>query len=124
MLERGWGRIVNISSGIAERPGGMVGANAYATSKAALEAHTLNLAAELDGTGVTVNAYRPGGVDTAMQAWIRSQPSEVVGQDLHDRFVETKESGALLTPEQSAASLLPRIAGTATGEIWSVGDAS
>jgi 3-oxoacyl-[acyl-carrier protein] reductase len=124
MLERGWGRIVNISSGIAERPGGMVGANAYATSKAALEAHTLNLAAELDGTGVTVNAYRPGGVDTAMQAWIRSQPSNVVGQDLHDRFVATKESGSLLTPEQSAAGLLWRIAGTATGEIWSVRDAS
>ena len=45
-------------------------------------------------------------------------------RSIHDRFVETKESGALLTPEQSAASLLPRIAGTATGEIWSVGDAS
>ena len=52
---------------------GMVRGNAYATTKAALEAHTVNLAAELRGTGVTVNAYRPGGVDTAMQAWIRGQ---------------------------------------------------
>jgi len=42
---------------------------------AALEAHTVNLAAELRGTGVTVNAYRPGGVDTAMQAWIRQATS-------------------------------------------------
>ena len=71
MLDAGWGRVVNVSSGIAAYPAGMVRGNAYATTKAALEAHTLNLAAELHGTGVTVNAYRPGGVDTAMQAWIR-----------------------------------------------------
>ena len=47
MVKRGWGRIVNVSSGIAAAPGAMVGMNAYAASKAALEAHTLNLAAEL-----------------------------------------------------------------------------
>lgn len=52
----------------------MVRGNAYAATKAALEAHTTNVAAELRGTGVTVNAYRPGGVDTAMQAWIRAEP--------------------------------------------------
>lgn len=122
MLERGWGRIVNISSGIAAHPESMVGANAYATSKAALEAHTVSLAAELAGSGVTVNAYRPGGVDTAMQAWIRDQPTNVVGQDLHDRFVASKDSGRLLTPEQSAAALLPRLAGSETGGVWSVRD--
>jgi 3-oxoacyl-[acyl-carrier protein] reductase len=122
MLDQGWGRIINVSSGIAERPSSMIGANAYATSKAALEAHTVNLAAELAGSGVTVNAYRPGGVDTAMQAWIRSQPIEVVGRDLHDRFVASKESGTLISPEQSAASLLPRIAGNESGAIWNVRD--
>ena len=47
MVKRGWGRMVNLSSGIAAAPASMVGMNAYATSKAALEAHTLNLAAEL-----------------------------------------------------------------------------
>jgi NAD(P)-dependent dehydrogenase (short-subunit alcohol dehydrogenase family) len=50
-------------------PGAMVGGNAYAASKAALEAHVVNLAAEVEGSGVTVNAFRPGAVDTAMQAW-------------------------------------------------------
>ncbi len=40
--------------------------NAYATSKAALEAHTLNLAAELAGTEITVNAFQPGSVNTAV----------------------------------------------------------
>ena len=76
MLERGWGRIVNVSSGIVDHPGAMVGLNAYAATKAALEAHTLNLAAEVAGSGVTVNVYRPGSVDTAMQEWFRSQPPD------------------------------------------------
>jgi NAD(P)-dependent dehydrogenase (short-subunit alcohol dehydrogenase family) len=79
MLHTGWGRIVNISSAIAASPAGMIRGNAYATTKAALEAHTVNLAAELRGTGVTVNAYRPGGVETAMQAWIRAQDPERIG---------------------------------------------
>ena len=66
MIERGWGRIANVSSGIAAHPAAMIGMNAYAASKSALEAHTLNLAAELAATGVTANVYRPGSVDTAM----------------------------------------------------------
>ncbi len=86
MRERGWGRIVNVSSSIAAHPGAMVGMNAYATSKAALEAHTLNLAAELIDTGVTVNAFRPGSVDTAMQGWIREQDPDQIGVALHARF--------------------------------------
>lgn len=122
MLERSWGRIVNVSSGIAAQPAKMIGGNAYATSKAALEAHTLNLAAELAGTGVTVNVYRPGRVDTAMQRWIRTQPAEKIGVELHDRFVKSYEQGVLTTPLVSAQSLLERLASDATGEIWSVGE--
>jgi NAD(P)-dependent dehydrogenase (short-subunit alcohol dehydrogenase family) len=123
MLEHSWGRIVNVSSGAAARPGGMIGGNAYVTSKAALEAHTLNLAAELAGSGITVNVYRPGGVDTAMQGWIRSQAPEEVGVALHERFIESYEKGTLITSEESAASLLRRIPSDVTGEIWSVRDA-
>ncbi|HEY3843932.1 MAG TPA: SDR family oxidoreductase, partial [Acidimicrobiales bacterium] len=98
MLERGWGRIVNVSSGIAAHPGAMVGMSAYAATKAALEAHTLNLATELAGSGVTVNVYRPGSVDTAMQEWIRSQPPEEIGAALHERFQASYEQGSLITP--------------------------
>jgi NAD(P)-dependent dehydrogenase (short-subunit alcohol dehydrogenase family) len=93
------------AGGIVAYPAGMVRGNAYATTKAALEAHTVNLAAELAGTGVTVNAYRPGGVDTAMQAWIRSQAAERVGA-LRERFNKNFAEGTLITPEQSAAALL------------------
>ena len=102
MLKRGWGRIVNISSGIAAAPAAMVGMNAYAASKAALEAHTLNLAAELAGTGVTVNVLRPGTVDTAMPAWIRAQPPAQIGAALHDRFMVMHESGVMASPARPA----------------------
>ena len=120
MLEAGWGRIVNVSSGIAASPAGMIRGNAYATTKAALEAHTVNLAAELRGTGVTVNAYRPGGVDTAMQAWIRGQDPGRIGTGLHERFNRNYAEGTLITPEHSAAVLLAHLAGDDTGAIWNV----
>jgi NAD(P)-dependent dehydrogenase (short-subunit alcohol dehydrogenase family) len=122
MLSSGWGRIVNVSSGIAASPAAMQRANAYATSKAALEAHTLNLAAELAGTGITVNVFRPGSVDTAMQAWIRDQDPVQIGTTLHQRFVDSYQQGTLLTPGQSAASLLTRLPGQANGQIWAASD--
>jgi len=123
MLDRGWGRIVNVSSGIADHPAAMVGMNAYAATKAALEAHTINLAAELAGSGVTDNVYRPGSVDTAMQGWIRSQPPDEIGAGLHERFRASYEQGTLITPEHSARSLLAQLVEDATGEIWTVTDA-
>lgn len=124
MVIDGWGRIVNISSAIAAAPEGMPGMTVYAATKAALEAHTINLAAELAATGVTANVYRPGAVDTAMQTWIRSQPREQIGGALIDRFITMHEGGQLITPERSARSLLTRIDGDATGQIWSVEDAA
>jgi NAD(P)-dependent dehydrogenase (short-subunit alcohol dehydrogenase family) len=123
MLDAGWGRVVNVSSGIVAYPAGMVRGNAYATTKAALEAHTVNLAAELRGSGVTVNGYRPGGVDTAMQAWIRQQDPDRIGAGLHERFNKNFTEGALITPEHSAAVLLAHLAGEDTGAIWDVSTA-
>jgi NAD(P)-dependent dehydrogenase (short-subunit alcohol dehydrogenase family) len=124
MSERNWGRIVNVSSGIAAHPGSMIGMNAYAAGKAALEAHTINLAAELAGSGVTVNAFRPGSVDTAMQAWIRGQEPAQIGAALHERFARSYAEGAMITPEQSARSLLPHLSSDATGQIWNASESS
>ena len=124
MLDAGWGRVVNVSSAIVARPGFMVRGNAYAATKAALEAHTVNLAAELNGTGVTVNAYRPGGVDTAMQAWIRGQDPDRIGAALHTRFSQSFSEGTLITPEQSAAALIAHLGGDDSGSIWDVSDAT
>jgi len=122
MLEHRWGRIANVSSAVAANPEDMARANAYVTSKAALEAHSLNLAAELAGSDVTVNVFRPGGVDTAMQDWIRDQDPALVGADLHRRFVDNYTRGALLSPAASACSLLARLARNDTGRIWDATD--
>jgi NAD(P)-dependent dehydrogenase (short-subunit alcohol dehydrogenase family) len=123
MLEGGWGRVVNISSGVVATPEGMVGGNVYVQTKAALEAHTRNLAAELADSGVTVHGYRPGAVDTAMQDYIRAQPPEAIGQLLHDQFVSMHASGSLVSPDLSATQLLRRLSSNETGQIWSVDDA-
>lgn len=101
----------------------MIGGNVYISTKAALEAHSRNLAAELDGTGVTVNAYRPGGVDTDMQKWIRTQSPERIGA-LRDRFAGRYEAGELISAEESATHLLDHLLGSdaeATGAIWDLG---
>jgi NAD(P)-dependent dehydrogenase (short-subunit alcohol dehydrogenase family) len=66
MLRRGAGSIVNVSSGAAVPPREDWGA--YAVSKQALEGFSLNLAAELRGSGVRVNIVDPGSMRTSMRA--------------------------------------------------------
>ena len=122
MRERGWGRIVNVSTGIAAHPENMIGGNSYVTTKAALEAHTVNLAAEVAGTGVTVNIYRPGIVDTAMQAWIRGQDPAQIGEQLHARFIGYRTQGTLLAPEIAGRALVAHLSSADTGQVWNVTD--
>jgi 3-hydroxybutyrate dehydrogenase len=64
MLERGWGRIVNVAS-IAGKTGAPY-ITAYAATKHAVVGFTRALAAEVAQRGVTVNAVCPGYVDTDM----------------------------------------------------------
>jgi len=64
MLERGWGRIVNISSVNGQR--GQFGQANYSAAKAGMHGFTMALAQEGAAKGVTVNTVSPGYVETAM----------------------------------------------------------
>ncbi len=76
MRARGWGRIVNVSSGWGSFDEGLSGPTAYAVSKAALNAMTLSLAATL-GLAVKINAACPGWVRTRMGGQIATNsPAE------------------------------------------------
>jgi 3-oxoacyl-[acyl-carrier protein] reductase len=66
MIERGYGRIINLSSQLAQRAVGGGGFAAYAATKGAIESLTRALAAEVGGHGITVNAISPGGIETDM----------------------------------------------------------
>jgi NAD(P)-dependent dehydrogenase (short-subunit alcohol dehydrogenase family) len=65
MLARGWGRIVNVSSGWGSMSDSLGGPAAYSITKASLNALTLCLSQELP-PNVTVNAICPGWVRTRM----------------------------------------------------------
>jgi len=70
MVDRGWGRVVNVASVM-----GLVGdthSSAYAASKGGMIAMTRSLAAELGRSGVTVNALCPGWVETDLVSGLRS----------------------------------------------------
>ncbi|AJT61708.3 1-deoxy-11-beta-hydroxypentalenate dehydrogenase [Streptomyces lydicus] len=67
MVERGWGRVVFVSSATGSFHVGLwAGAPAYSLSKTAVNGLTTLLAAETRGTGVLVNAVNPGQVRTRM----------------------------------------------------------
>jgi len=66
MRRHGYGRIVNVSSGCGASGSTSASCVAYRTSKAALNAYTRTLAAELDGSGIAVNAVCPGWVATEL----------------------------------------------------------
>jgi NAD(P)-dependent dehydrogenase (short-subunit alcohol dehydrogenase family) len=121
MLERGWGRIVNMSSGAASGSG-MPAASAYSVGKAGLDMVTSNLAAELADSGVLVTGVRPGVVDTSMQDYMRSLPREQVGEAFYEKFHGLHERGELTGPEPAARLIALLATSERTGETLDVRD--
>lgn len=76
MLERGWGRIVNIGS--INGQAGQYGQVNYAAAKSGIHGFTKALAQEGARFGVTVNAIAPGYIDTDMVAAVPSQVLEKI----------------------------------------------
>jgi 3-oxoacyl-[acyl-carrier protein] reductase len=66
MIERKYGRIINLSTQLAQRAVGGGGFAAYAATKGAVESLTRALASEVGCHGITVNAIAPGGIETDM----------------------------------------------------------
>lgn len=119
MIRRRYGRIVNVSTGAVRSPDRGDTYNAYIATKMGLEGHSLNLAGELAGTGVTVNVLRPGIVDTAMQTYMRSQDPQRVGESFHRRFMERFEQGTLLSPDAPAKVVVELVSSERNGEVVS-----
>jgi len=86
--ERG-GRIISVSSG--QSYSAMPGEIAYVVTKAAIEALTLTLAAEVAGRGITVNAIDPGATDTG---WM--------DDDLRDHIAARTYLGRIGLPTDAA----------------------
>lgn len=74
MIERGFGRIVNVTSGIKDQPQLM----AYAASKAALDKYVYDMAPHLAGTGVSMNLLDPGWLRTDLGGPNAPNPVESV----------------------------------------------
>lgn len=121
MLERGSGRIINLSSAAAER--NLEGASAYTASKAALERFSGTLAVELNSTGIIVTTFRPGLVDTPMQADIRRTPAHLFPKvDVWEKY---REEGQLRSPNGPARAIVwlaSRFAQDCNGQLFELDD--
>jgi len=112
MIERGWGRVINVAS----RAGltGFAYVSAYCAAKHGVVGFTRAVAREVAGKGVTINALCPGYVDTDMTRRSAESIALKTRMPLDQalaRLAAFNPSGKLISPEQVAAAAL-RLAST------------
>ncbi len=113
MAERGWGRIINISSVNGLK--GQAGQTNYSAAKAGVIGFSKALAAELATKGVTVNVITPGYVATKMVTAIR--------EDILKGIVDTVPMKRLCKPEEIGAGVVyfaSELAGFTTGATLNI----
>ena len=93
MLERGWGRIINVSSINGSK--GQFGQTNYSAAKAGVHGFTKALAQEVARKGVTVNTVSPGYLATEMVMAVR--------EDVRQKIVDAIPVGRLGQPAEIAA---------------------
>jgi len=109
MRERGYGRVVVVSSGAARS--GLPGQVAYSASKAGLGGMVRTIAGENAAKGITANAVLPGMVATEM---VLAMPEEI-----RERVLAGLPTGRFVSPDEVAAVvafLASPVAGSVTGE--------
>ena len=97
MVERGWGRIVNVSSVNGSK--GAFGQTNYAAAKAGMHGFTKSLALEVARKGVTVNTISPGYIGTKM---VMAIPKEV----LDSKILPQIPQGRLGKPDEIAGLII------------------
>jgi acetoacetyl-CoA reductase len=113
MVDRGYGRIVNISSIIGER--GNVGQANYAAAKSGMFGLTMSLALETATKGITVNSVAPGFIATEM---VTGMPADAL-----QRVIDQIPLGRLGEPDEVArvvAFLADPASGYITGQVYSI----
>ncbi len=95
MLERGFGRVINISSVNGQR--GQFGQANYSAAKAGMHGFTMALAQEGAAKGVTVNTVSPGYVETAMTL--------AMDEAVRNSIVSGIPMGRMARPEEIAAAV-------------------
>jgi acetoacetyl-CoA reductase len=93
MVDRGWGRIINISSVNAIK--GQFGQTNYSAAKAGMAGFSKALAQEVVKKGVTVNTVSPGYVETDMVLAIR--------KEIREQIIASIPMGRLAKPDEIAA---------------------
>jgi len=95
MIEKGWGRIIQISSVNGEK--GQAGQTNYSAAKAGMHGFTMALAQEVASKGVTVNTVSPGYIGTDMVKAIKPEILEkIVGTIPVKRLGAPEEIGSIV----------------------------
>jgi acetoacetyl-CoA reductase len=113
MVDKGWGRIIQISSVNGEK--GQSGQTNYSAAKAGMHGFTMALAQEMANKGVTVNTVSPGYIGTDMVKAIKPE--------ILEKIVATIPVKRLGTPEE-IGSIVGWLAGATVDCTWVDADES